>query len=42
MMSPNVELDWRTCSLVLVASDDELLAAARAEGLVVDDPRAHP
>ena len=28
--------------LVLVASDDDLLYAARAEGLTVDDPRAHP
>ena len=29
-------------SLVLVASDDDLLAAAQAEGLAVDDPRDHP
>ncbi|MEN3333759.1 MAG: uncharacterized protein V7641_3124 [Blastocatellia bacterium] len=28
--------------LVLVASDNELLLAAQAEGLFVDDPRAHP
>ena len=28
--------------LVLVASDVELLNAARTEGLVVDDPRNHP
>jgi predicted nucleic acid-binding protein len=28
--------------LVLVASDDELLHAAQAEGLAVDNPRAHP
>jgi predicted nucleic acid-binding protein len=29
-------------SLVLVASDDELLQAAQSEGVVVDDPRRHP
>ena len=29
-------------SLVLVASDSELLDAAQAEGLAVDDPRNHP
>jgi predicted nucleic acid-binding protein len=28
--------------LVLVASDNELLDAAQAEGLAVDDPRDHP
>lgn len=28
--------------LVLVASDDDLLDAARVEGLAVDDPRDHP
>ncbi len=28
--------------LVLVASDNELLDAAQAEGLSVDDPRDHP
>jgi hypothetical protein len=28
--------------LVLVACDDDLLRAAQAEGLVVDDPRNHP
>jgi len=28
--------------LVMVTCDDELLQAARAEGLVTDDPRAHP
>ena len=29
-------------ALVLVASDKDLLDAAQAEGLVVDDPEAHP
>ena len=28
--------------LILIASDDELLDAARNEGLAVDDPRMHP
>lgn len=28
--------------IVMVASDDDLLYAAQAEGLVVDDPRNHP
>ena len=28
--------------LVLVASDDELIAAARTEGLAVEDPRTYP
>jgi len=29
-------------SLVLVASDKDLLDAAQAEGLAVDDPQGHP
>ncbi|MEK6300256.1 MAG: type II toxin-antitoxin system VapC family toxin [Acidobacteriota bacterium] len=29
-------------SIVLVAADDELLDAAKAEGVAVDDPRNHP
>ena len=27
---------------IFLAADDRLLAAARAEGMVTDDPRAHP